>query len=145
MTKVDALAVVTALVVVPWNIEEVQAWIDSHGPTDLLTSSPAATISVSDPTVVAALKSLVGSINRSTGITHPLDKARTIDTFRALAKAHVSVNANEVRAWLVQQGMKASYADDIAVVAANPSKFQRAGSSSLRTDIVKLWKGEITS
>jgi hypothetical protein len=124
-------------------MSDVQGWIDAHGPVDLLSLKPAQRATVSDPTVVAALKSLLRSINRSTGIAHPSDKARAIDTFRALEEARVPVDSTEIRAWLVQHGVPSKHADGIAAIAAEPSKFQRAGKSSLRDDIVRVWKGEI--
>ena len=142
MTKVDGLTGVSDLIVVPFQMDDVQTWVESRGPVDLLSQQPAQTATVTDSTVVAALKSLVGAINRKTGIGHPSDKSRAIDTFRALAEANIPVNANEVRAWLVQNGISSKNADEIAAIAAEPSKFRRPGESTLNPNIVRIWKGE---
>lgn len=140
MTAVDSLPGPHALVVVPWNMEEVSSWVRAHGPTDILTSTQAQSISLSNPVVVVALQSLLASINRSTGIIHSLDKSRAIDTFRALIEARIQVDPDEVRAWLVQQGLAPKHADDIAAVASSPGSYRRPGKSSLRADIVSHWK-----
>ncbi len=142
MTAIDSLPGVHALLVVPWNIDDVQDWIDAHGPTDMRSSISVDPISLSDPVVVAALKSLLGSINRSTGINHPLDKSRAIDTFRALQKARIEVDPAEIRAWLIQNGLSPHHADDIAAIASSPGSFRRPGRSSLRSDIVSYWKSQ---
>ena len=105
MTAVDSLLGVYALLVIPWNMDDVQEWIEAHGPTDILSSTFMQPISLSDPVIVVALKSLLASINRSTGINHPLDKSRAIDTFKALQTARIEVDPAETRAWLIQNGL----------------------------------------
>jgi hypothetical protein len=140
MTAVDSLPGPHALVVVPWNMEDVSGWVAAHGPTDILSSTKVPPISLSNPVVIVALQSLLASINRSTGIIHPLDKSRAIDTFRALNEARIHVVPDEVRAWLIQQGLAPRHADDIAAVASSPGSYRRPGKSSLRSDIVSYWK-----
>jgi hypothetical protein len=140
MTAVDSLPGPHALVVVPWNMEDVSDWVGAHGPTDILTSTQVQPISLSNPVVIVALQSLLASINRSTGIIHPRDKSRAIDTFRALNEARINVDPNEVRAWLVQQGLAPKHANNIAAVASSPGSYRRPGKSSLRSDIVSYWK-----
>jgi len=142
MTAVDSLHGVYALLVVPWNMDDVQEWIEAHGPTDILSSTSMQPISLSDPIIVVALKSLLTSINRSTGINHPLDKSRAIDTFRALQKARIAVDPAETRAWLIQNGLSPHHADGIAAIASSPGSFRRPGRSSLRSDIVSYWKSQ---
>jgi hypothetical protein len=140
MTAIDSLHGAHALVVVPWNMEDVQSWIEAHGPTEILTSTSVQPISPSNPIIVVALESLLDSINRSTGIIHPRDKSRAIDTFRALQNARVEVEPAEVRAWLIQNGLSPRHAEDIAQIASSPGSFRRPGKSSLRSDIVSYWK-----
>jgi hypothetical protein len=142
MTAVDSLSGAHALVVVPWILEDILGWIEACGPIDLLTSTPAQPISLSNPVVIEALQSLLRSINRSTGIIHSLDKAHAIDTFRALKVAQIEVDPDEVRAWLIQQGFTPRHADDIAAVASSPESYRRPGKSSLRPDIVSDWKSK---
>lgn len=143
MTKVDALTGASDLIVVPYLMDDVQSWVESRGPIDLLSQQAAQRATATDPTVVAALKSLLASINRSTGVRHSSDKSRAIDTFRALEDANVPVVSTEVRAWLVQNGISSQNADDIAAIAAAPRSFRRPGQSTLRPDIVRVWNGEI--
>lgn len=142
MTAVDSLHGAHTLIVVRWIYDDVKSWIEAHGPTDILSSTSAQPISLPDPIIVVALQSLLGSINRSTGIIHSLDKSRAIDTFRALQDAQIDVDPAEVPAWLVQNGLSPHHADDISAIASNPRSFRRPGKSTLRSDIVSYWKNQ---
>ncbi len=141
VTRVDGLNGTAAMIVVPWLMEDVQGWIDAHGPTDILTNAQASTAPLPAPIVVSALKSLLTGINVSTGLAHPRDKDKTIDLFRILKKAKIPVDAEEVRAWLIQQKLKPTYADEIASIARDPSKVKKSSSGvAWAGDIISQWK-----
>lgn len=82
-------------------------------------------------------------INTSSGMTHPRDRDRVIDAFRILRDAREEVEAQEVRSWLLQRGMKPKYAEEIARVADNPSGFRKnSSSSSWAKNILEKWRGK---
>ena len=143
LDHLDRLRDAAALIVLPWTLDDIRNWQAARGPEDILgkSSLPAATIS--NPVLAGALESIYHRINVSTGISHPLDRDAVIDAFRILRDANEAVDPRQVRAWLVQKGMEASNADDIAAIAANPSKFRRNSSrGSWAANILDQWRGE---
>lgn len=143
LDQLDSLREAASLIVLPWTLADVESWLAARGPEDILRKASTRAATVSNPVLARALESIYHRINISTGIGHPLDRDAVIDAFRILKNAAEPVNAREVRAWLVQQGMQASNADDIAAIAANPSKFRRNSSrGSWAADILNQWRGE---
>ena len=120
LNKVEGLRNVPALIVLPWNMEDVQPFIDAHAPVDILTNKAPAASKVTNPVVEQALTSFIRAINKSTGISHPSDKSRAIETFRILQQAR--------------------HADKIAEIAANPSKFRAGTGGGWREDILDQWR-----
>jgi hypothetical protein len=122
MNKLDKLSDVPSLTVLPWTMELVQKWLDTHGPTDIFSKKTAAAAQVTSPAVVAALERFFAIINVSTGLAHPSDRDSAIRIFRELKDAGQAYTGTEVRAWLVRKGMSPSHADDVAKIAVDPYK-----------------------
>ncbi len=125
-------------------MDDVAAWIQAHGPADIMGRAQTQALGVRSPVVERALESVWGRINVGSGIAHPLDKHTVIDTFRILRKAGEPYDAAEVRAWLVRKGMHPKAADDIAAIAENPSGFRSSAraTSGWRSDILNVWRGK---
>ena len=119
LDQIDSLPGVTDVLVIPWNIQEVQYWIDTWAATELGAAPQVTTRKpFSNPIVEAALEALTERVNLSTGILHPLDRAAAVDLFRILRDNGIPYDPGEVRAWLVSQGgWRPSDADDAKKVA----------------------------
>ena len=119
LDQIDSLPGVKDVLVIPWQIQEVQYWIDTWAATEL-GAAPQVTIRkpVSNPIVEAALEALTERVNLSTGILHPPDRAAAVDLFRILHDNDIPYDPGEIRAWLVSQGgWRPSDADDAKKVA----------------------------
>ena len=140
--KLGAFRDASALIVLPWKMEDIEIWVAARGHKDLLGKADTEPSTVSNPVVVRALESIRHRINVSTGISHPLDRDPVIEAFRILReKEHFDPVA--IRSWFVQQWMDPGHADDVAKIAANPSRFRRNTSrSSWANDILNQWRAE---
>jgi hypothetical protein len=143
LDKVDALRDASVLIVVPWSDTDIEHWVKAHGPDDILGRQQPQSSTLSNPVVERALQSIWARINRSTGIADPRDKDSVIDAFRILRDGKEHVDSDEVRAWLVQKGMKPEYANKITEIAEQPSKFRKsANTARWATDILEQWRGK---
>ena len=144
LDKIDSLPDVTDVLVIPWNIQEVQDWIDTWAATELGAAPQVATRKpFSNPIVEAALEALTKRVNLSTGILHPLDHAAAVDLFRILHDNGIPYDPKEIRAWLVSQGgWQPSDADDVkrvaeAILAGKTLRGQRRAWSD---DILEIFE-----
>lgn len=146
LDKIDSLFGVTHVLVIPWTLDEIQYWINTWSAYELGTQPPKSKRKfISNPVVEEALVSLTATVNVSTGLIHPLDKASAIDLFRRLKAAGEYFDPEEVRAWLVAEGSwKPKYADDVAKVARGviEGKRFRGTRSRWKEDIVEIWREE---
>jgi len=144
LDKIDGLRDVTDVLVIPWSMDEVKFWINTWSANELgKPESDLKKISLSNPVVEEALKSLTMCVNVSTGITHPQDRSRCIELFKKLKDAGEIFNKEEIRAWLVAEGgWKPEDADEVVNVAEAVLEGRRLRSSSgnWRDDIVEEWK-----
>lgn len=142
LDKLDGMSGIPCLIVLPWLHQETEAWIAAHAPEDIYGAVTTAQSTVSNPVVEKALETLLAVINVSTGISHPSDKATAMRIFKTLIKGKEAYDPDEVRAWLVQKGMRPNHANDIRDIAADPSKFRARTDSSPNMDQLRRWREE---
>lgn len=141
LDNLDALRDAAVLIVIPWNESDVSQWIKARGPVDILKRTSPVPATVSNSVVARALESIRHILNFSTGVVDPRDKDSVIDAFRILRDGKEPVDADEVRAWFVQKGMKPKHANQIAEIAAEPGKFRKHSSNARwKTDILEQWR-----
>ncbi len=140
LDELDGKKNIPCLIVLPWNAKDAAKWISAHGPADIFGSVNTQKLSVSNAVVEKALESLWALINVKAGISHPSDKQSAIDIFRILQAGRQPYAPEEVRAWLVQKGMRPEHANQIAEIATNPSGFRTKAPSVLPPDLLERWK-----
>ncbi len=138
---------VPAMLVVPWLRKEIDPWIRTVNAKDF--DAPANAVPeelIKNKVVVQALKSLSVLVNKSTGILHPLDKEKAIETFTILRDAGEEFNPEDVKAFLIrEEGWKATYAQDVANIAQKVlerKKLQRGNHAHFRQEILEIWRKE---
>jgi len=148
LDKLDSIPNVSAMLVVPWNMKEVEPWIRTWNALEL--ESPQVIKQeelIKNRVVVQALKSLTAAVNVSTGISHPRDREAAIQTFTILRDAGELFNPEDIKAWLIRNGgWKATYAQEVAELAQKvlERKRLRKCRSHWRKDILKIWREEAT-
>ena len=63
------------------------------------------------------MKMLTSTVNLSTGLTHPSDKACTVELFRLLHKNEEPYDPDSIRAWAVKNGWSPEGADELRRIA----------------------------
>jgi hypothetical protein len=137
------------MLVVPWILEETKPWIRTVNAKDLdaPTDSPPEEL-IKSKVVAQALRTLSAMVNKSTGILHPLDKGKAIETFTILRDAGESFSPVDVKAFLIrEEGWKANYAQDVADIAQKVLEHKKlqGGTHSLRQDILEMWRKEASA
>ena len=118
LDQLDSIENVSAMLVVPYRLSEVEPWIRTWNATELGQAEKPEQPLVSNKVVEEALKSLTGRVNVSTGIVHPSDRSAAIQMFEILRDAGETFTPEEVKAWLTAKGgWKATYAQEVADVA----------------------------
>lgn len=105
-----------------------------------MTSSEAPL--VKNKVVEQALRSLMEAINEETGIDHPLDRNRTIQTFIILKEGGETFSPEEVEAWLmVERGWTATDAQEVAEIAQKILEGRKLRTQAAwREDILEFWR-----
>jgi hypothetical protein len=145
LDQMDSIPNISAILVVPWIMKEVELWIKTWNATELGKPKQKKKPLISNKVVEQALRSLTLSVNVSTGITHPLDRSRAIQTFEILRDAGEMFSPDEVKAWLIAEGgWKATHAQEVAEIAQKvlEGKRLRKGAPAWRKDILKIWREE---
>jgi len=145
LDEIDSIHNVSAMLVVPWNFQEIELWIKTHNATELGQPKKEEPELIRNKVVVRALESLVNHINISTGIIHPSDKEAAIWTFTILRDGGEYFNPDEIKAWLIRYGnMRASYAQDVADIAKAvlEGRKLKKGIRHWRDDILEIWREE---
>lgn len=147
LDKIDALPSVEDIFVVPWIKVDIERWIGAWAPVEYESQekmgkehSPSF-----DPILTVALNDLSRSVNLSTGISHPSDRAKTIQLFQILVSNGVRYNPTEVRAWLVSQGgWKPKDANEVEEISRRclEGKRYRTERKMWRDDIFMTWKSK---
>lgn len=143
LAKIDEDSRVQGLCVIPWLYEWVEPWATGRRALDLLAPDdvPEAP-AISDPVVREAVKSLTISVNLSTGLSHPSDKAAAVDTFRALKRAGIGWDPAEIEPWAIANGWTAEDARSLRSVAQGVLDGRRyqVDRRHWRRDIVDVWR-----
>ncbi|MCS0504314.1 hypothetical protein [Ancylobacter mangrovi] len=118
MEKVDGLAGLIGVVVVPEFPGEVDAWSARWTPVVHGQQSTAPVKLISDTVVKKALQGLSEWVNLSHAVMNPRDKEHANETLRILrAKGHI-LDPDKVKSWAIQNGWKPTAADELAKLAA---------------------------
>lgn len=147
LDKIDDMRNVTDVLVVPWNRDEVQFWIDQWGATELGSDETGqggrTTPEISDLVVEEALVSLNTIVNVSTGLTHPSDRSQAIEMFKILHQNGHQFDPATLRMWLVaEKSWSPKNADEVQEIAEgviNGERFQYE-SDRWADDILDQWR-----
>lgn len=145
LDKLDGLAGVEALAVVPWLEDEIETWRRARAAIDLLGDAPVAEPPViADPVVKAAMRSLTSRVNLSSGLSHPMDRSAAIQAFKILVRNGHRYDPQEVQTWAMANGWAADDArrlSDYAEGVLN-RKAYRVGRITWREDVIELWRSD---
>ena len=132
-----------AICALTWSEGNIDAWKEAWGPTDLRSGEASATATIDNPVVEAALKSLTGSVNLSTGLSHPSDRDAAIGTFRILQRNGEVFSSAAVRAWAASHGWRADDASELGDLAQKVIEGRRLrGGNYLRPEVIEIWREE---
>ncbi len=144
LDKIDGLFDVTHVLVIPWIFEDIKQWVETWSAHELGSEAPEPTrIAKLNPVVIEALKTLTSTVNLSTGIHHPSDKAAAIDLFQRLKNSREDFGPSKVRMWLVSEGnWDPTLADDVMKVAqaVYEGRRVRGGKPIWAEDIIEQWR-----
>lgn len=144
LDKLHAIPKAKEMAVVPFIKKEIQEWISYSKASPLGRSSVAAPAAPTNGVLYAALDTLSLSVNKSTGLHHPLDRPKAIEIFRILKENGEVFHPTDIKAILVSEFQwTPEYAQDVADVAAGVlagKHFQLKYGQSFRSGIIEDWR-----
>jgi len=141
LNAVDACLTISAVVVVPWIMEEISEWVRSWSPSLLGDVQSGVTPLNINAVVQEGLKALTSRVNLSTGLAHPSDRSAAIGLFRILQKAGEALDADEIRAWAMRNNWIPRGADDLCEVVQGVlarKRFKTSRSGGWATNILDI-------
>lgn len=142
--KIDDFYSIKAIIAVPWLRDKIEKWVKTWAPKELRgNQSDNSTFPEPSCIVKRALESLTSTINRSTGITHPMDEEKAKTTILALHKYEPSLDADIVGAYLVRElNWDTDHAKDIETLInkLNDGKHFQGGQRTGLQNYYKRWK-----
>lgn len=127
---------------IPGNQVGAQPWVSAYRPTHL--GGPIVepkTPVVPDPVVWEALKSFTGSINSTTGLSHPSDRSLVIEGLIKLKQAGHSYDPNDMLSGALALNWRGSTAVALRDLAQEIKLGKRKQyRPMLRSNIVEIWE-----
>lgn len=117
LDQIDSAKNATAVILVPWSMEEVAEWRRTWTPMIVGQAPADPDILIKDPVVEEALKALTKRINLGTGLLHPSDKKAAVQLLRLLQQEGKKFDADSMRAWAVRNGWAPQGANQLKEVA----------------------------
>jgi len=146
LDELDSIPNISAMLVVPWTMKDIELWIRARNATEVGVVQPPKELPlVSNKVVEAALRSLTARVNVSTGIAHPMDREATIQALMILRDAGERFVPDEIKAWLISKGgWRATDAQEVAEVAQKilDGRRLRYGASAWALNILEIWREE---
>jgi hypothetical protein len=144
LDELDSVRNLSAMLVVPWTMSEVELWIRTRNATELGKPKQVNVPPfVKNKVVEQALNGLTARVNVSTGVSHPRDREAAIQTFQILRNGGEMFTPEEVKAWLIAKGgWRATDAQEVAEIARQvlEGRKLRRGDPSWREDILEMWR-----
>jgi len=143
MALIDENHRTRAVAAVPWLLDDIGPWVRARRPIDLLgIAGRLSEAGISDPVVRIAMEHLSIGVNLSTGLTHPSDKARAVETFRVLRRGGHRWVPEEIQAWALGHGWRNRGAEDLRKYAAGvlEGKTFRTAGFGLNPSVLEAWR-----
>lgn len=132
-----------AICVLPWVRKELENWIATWDPPELLTGSRIGKQRViSNPVVAEALRFLHSAANVSTGLDHPSDEEMAWSIFQLLRDQGEDFEPDEIQSWASRNSWtERGISDLIKIAGAVKSGRSKASSRKmLRDDVIEKWR-----
>ena len=140
LNQIDSAKNAVAVIVVPWIMDDVKEWTRTWNPQVFGETPVAPEVLIENPVVEEALKMLTDSVNLSTGLYHPEDKAAAVQIFQKLHKHKELFDPNSVRAWALRNGWNPEGADQLRSVAQ-----AILDRRPIRGGRISIWRSDIIS
>jgi len=146
LDELDAIPLVSELLVVPWIPDDIRDWTAARNPAPLGQSQQARSpLHLGDPVVEVAIRNLDSSINRANGLVGGRDREIAVQIFRILRREGLPYNPDEVKAFLISEcGWDAPLAERAKVIATQilEGRNLQEGQRRFVPNIVELWREE---
>lgn len=144
----DDYAGIEYIVAIPWLRDKTAPWIERWEAKEITGKENNKKVSHLSGIVKIAFTELSAVINKSTGITHPMDNGRAKTYIRALHKYEPELNADAVVSFLVTElGWTSAHANDVGklITTLNDGRYFRGGEKTGLQNYYKRWKEKVKS
>ncbi len=144
LARIDEDARTKALCVIPWVLQDTQAWTQAHSPV-LLGAAEQVTPVALDPVVRRGLEQLTRMVNHANNLAGGYDKRDAVAVLRLLHRGGYRLPHRDVHAWALANGWPARGAERLREMAEKIDAgraVQMRGDSPLRPDALARWQAE---
>ena len=144
LDALDAVRDVSAILIVPWSMQEIDHWIATWNAKELGGRRKSKKADhVSNRVVEEALRDISDRINVPSGMEHQTDRDLIIQALLILKEGGEEFAPSSLKSWLVANGgWKATHAQEVAEAAAEVLEGKRVkqGKSAWPDDILQEWR-----
>lgn len=134
-----------ALCVISWIPQHIEAWVSARRAVDLTGSRQRPEEpTISDPVVLAALKSITMEVNMNNRLVDSYGKDSVVGAFSALKNRRHCWNPEEIYVWALANGWPPEAAERLREFAQGvlDGKRYKTGMQMWKDDIVDYWAKE---
>lgn len=144
LDSLDSIHNVSSMLVLPWSMQEIDAWAKSWGAKELGGRRVSAGLKEhGSSAVLEALKEICATVNPSSGVENPPDRDRFVSAFVLLKSAGEVFVPTDLKIWLISaQDWKATNAAEVAEIAADVlmGRLTAGGSPAWPEGQVDVWR-----
>jgi hypothetical protein len=148
LDALDAIRDISALLIVPWSMQEIEHWVSTWNAKELgIRKTSKRAEHLSNRVVEEAMKDISGRVNVATGIEHQIDRDLIIQALLILKEGGERFAPASLKSWLVAiGGWKATNAQEVAEAAAEVLEGKRLnqGKSAWPEDTLQKWRARST-
>ena len=149
LDALDAIRDVSAILIVPWSMQEIDHWVSMWNAKELGKPKKSDRADyVSNRVVEEALWDISDRVNVPAGMEHQTDRDLIIHALLILKEGGEEFTPSSLKSWLVANGgWKATHAQEVAEAAAEVLEGKRTihGKSAWPADTLQKWRARIHS
>ena len=144
LDALDAIRDISAILIVPWSMQEVDHWVSTWNAKELGSRKKSKKADhVSNRVVEEALRDISDRVNMPAGMEHQTDRDLIIQALLILKEGGEEFTPSSLKSWLVANGgWKATHAQEVAEAAAEVLEGKRfnQGKSAWPDDVMQKWR-----
>lgn len=139
---VDSVRNVSAMLMLPWRMAEVDEWVRTYNAKELGHKAGKKAEPELPGMLSAAMDDISARVNRLTGVENPADRDLVVQALWVVKEAGVQLVPRDMKAWLIsKKEWKPTHASEVAELATEVASGARSkmGATGWSKETVEKW------